>query len=266
MAEAKLRVTLLSPTSNPIAIIGTAAKLCYSDKDPEDIYDHISSIQSKMMIDKLEESGHLSPLEHVQFTFAVSGVSRVLLAQLTRHRIASFSVRSQRYVNESAFDYIIPQSIKDSEKALEIYEHEMSYLTVVYDQLVDAIVESEMQKRKLDGSAIDTITKLKKKAQEDARYVLPNACETKLIVSMNVRELHHFFGLRCCNRAQAEIREMACEMFKLCYRISPALFEHAGPSCVATGRCSEGKMSCGNSQQQIDKFNEIKATVRKEQV
>ena len=171
--------------------------------------------------------GHESVLEHVTFSFGVEGVSRVLLAQLTRHRIASFSVQSQRYVSyENGFGYILPDSIAALGE--------------------DAVQQYQKQMDTIEGWYVDWQKKLGKgeKSNEDARFVLPNACETRLVVTMNVRELRHFFSLRMCNRAQWEIRKMAEEMFRICFETAPALFADAGPACIR-GKCPEGEKSCG---------------------
>lgn len=186
------------------------------------------------------ESGHLSVLEHATFTFAVEGVSRVLLAQLTRHRIASFSVQSQRYVSlAETFSYIIPPAIKAlGEEAVARYQAQM-------DQMQAWYVEWQQQ---LGAKG--------EKSNEDARFVLPNACETRLIVTMNVRELMHFFELRCCMRAQWEIRGLAEEMLRLCKQAAPVLFANAGPGCVR-GKCPEGDKSCGKMQEIREKYKNL---------
>ena len=185
----------------------------------------------------LADMGHHSPLEHVSFTFAVEGVSRALTHQLVRHRIASYSQQSQRYVNlDKTFDYIMPPSIEKNEVTTTVFENAMKDIKRYYDYLVDSLEESYisngMNKREAN-----------KKAIEDARYVLPNACETKIVFTMNVRTLLHFFEKRCCSRAQWEIRNLANEMLRQCKEISPILFSSAGPTCKK-GYCTEGKMSC----------------------
>ena len=185
------------------------------------------------------DMGHESVLEHASFTFGVEGVSRVLLAQLTRHRIASFSVQSQRYVSyENGFGYIIPESICSlGEEAVKQFSEQMETIEGWY---------TDWQKRLGTGE----------KSNEDARFVLPNACETRIMVTMNVRELRHFFSLRMCNRAQWEIRNMAEEMFRLCFETAPALFKNAGPACLR-GKCPEGDKSCGKAAEIRQKRDEL---------
>lgn len=200
-------VRLIRYTTAPDELCGYAAAECYQGKSYE------------RSLDRALENGHHSTIEHASFTFAVEGVSRVLLAQLTRHRHASFSVQSQRYCGAD-LDVVIPQSMADLD-------------------LLDEIVEVRCAVRKLYEKA-----KKLKKPDEDIRYFTLQAGKTRLVMTMNARELHHFFSLRCCNRAQWEIREMAWEMLKLCKEAAPQIFEHAGPPCVY-GRCTEGRMSCG---------------------
>ena len=228
MAERKkLKVILLRHTLSPEETIALSAKLCYSKSTIEELRDKISRKDQSEFIEKLMNMGHESVLEHVTFSFGVEGVSRVLLAQLTRHRIASFSVQSQRYVSyENGFGYILPDSIAALGE--------------------DAVQQYQKQMDTIEGWYVDWQKKLGKgeKSNEDARFVLPNACETRLVVTMNVRELRHFFSLRMCNRAQWEIRKMAEEMFRICFETAPALFADAGPACIR-GKCPEGKKSCG---------------------
>ena len=228
MAEQKkLKVILLRHTLSPEETIALSAKLCYSKSTIEDLKEKISQKDQSAFIEKLTGMGHESVLEPVTFSFGVEGVSRVLLAQLTRHRIASFSVQSQRYVSyENGFGYIMPESIAAlGEEAVQQYQKQMDTIEAWY---------VEWQKKLGKGE----------KSNEDARFVLPNACETRLVVTMNVRELRHFFSLRMCNRAQWEIRKMAEEMFRICFETAPALFIDAGPACIR-GKCPEGEKSCG---------------------
>ncbi|MBP5728212.1 MAG: FAD-dependent thymidylate synthase [Clostridia bacterium] len=230
MAERKkLKVILLRHTLSPEETIALSAKLCYSKSTIEDLRDKISQKDQTAFIEKLMNMGHESVLEHVTFSFGVEGVSRVLLAQLTRHRIASFSVQSQRYVSyENGFGYILPDSIEAlGEEAVRQYQKQMDTIESWY---------VDWQKKLGKGE----------KSNEDARFVLPNACETRLVVTMNVRELRHFFSLRMCSRAQWEIRKMAEEMFRICFETAPALFSDAGPACIR-GKCPEGEKSCGKA-------------------
>lgn len=229
--QKKLKVILLRHTLSPEETVALAAKLCYSKSTISDLNEKISSRDQSEFIKKLMDMGHESVLEHASFTFGIEGVSRVLLAQLTRHRIASFSVQSQRYVSyEKGFGYIIPDSIVAlGEEAVRQFREQMEIIESWY---------TAWQKQLGTGE----------KSNEDARFVLPNACETRIMVTMNVRELRHFFSLRMCNRAQWEIRKMAEEMFRLCFQTAPALFMNAGPACIR-GRCPEGEKTCGHAAQ-----------------
>lgn len=166
--------------------------------------------------------GHESPIEHVSFTFGIEGVSRVLTHQLVRHRLASYSQKSQRYVDEDAFEFITPHSISKDSIASGLFDAQMKTIQEAYNALVALGIP-----------------------KEDARYVLPNACETKIIVTMNARTLHNFFKQRLCNRAQWEIREMASKMKEEIIKVSPLLFGKAGAACESTGVCNQGKYSCG---------------------
>ena len=213
-----MNVQLLAHTPAPEQLVAASAKLCYSAASIADLATSEAD-KAAEFIDKLPEA-HQSPFEHVSFTFGIEGVSRAMLAQITRHRIASFSVQSQRYVNMDEFGYVIPPSIAANQDALDEYEHFMDRADLVYTYLRSSGIPAE-----------------------DARFVLPNACETRMIVTMNARELLHFFSLRCCKRAQWEIRAVADEMLRLCKEVAPEIFAKAGPGCVR-GRCPEGKMGC----------------------
>jgi thymidylate synthase (FAD) len=172
-------------------------------------------------INKLTAIGHESPLEHVSFTFGIEGISRACSHQLVRHRIASYSQKSQRYIEENNFNYVVPPAIADT-----VYESE-------YHDMMNKIQSFYHDLRAMGLEP------------EDARMILPNACCTSIIVTMNVRTLLNFFKHRDCNRAQWEIRSVAREMMKICKEVAPRLFKHAGASC-RRGKCSEGEMSCGN--------------------
>ena len=233
-----MNVKLLAHTPEPEKIITTAAKLCYSKTNACEIYEKLTEENVDKFIKMLADLGHESPLEHASFTFAIDGVSRSLLAQITRHRIASFSVQSQRYVNlEDSFEYVTPPLIASNSMYKALFDDTVRESFDSYKTLTAAItadlVTNGMDRKKAEKVAI-----------ENARAVLPNACETKLIVTMNARELMHFFNERCCNRAQDEIRTLADEMLRLCKGVAPILFSHAGAPC-ASGPCPEGKMSCG---------------------
>ena len=210
-----MKVTLLD-RPNP-CVCATAAGMCYNAKDPW------KALKNAMA------GGHESVLEHCKFSFQIEGVSRALLAQLTRHRIASFSVQSQRYVSyENGFDYVTPHSVRAlGEEAEKRYHNQMELMHMWYCEWLKNGV-----------------------TQEDARFVLPNACCTTLVMTMNARELRHFFSLRCCNRAQWEIRELADEMLKICKEEAYSLFADAGAGCVR-GACPEGKHSCGKPRNKV---------------
>lgn len=240
MAETSLTVGLIRYTDSPEEMIGAASRLCYSSDSVEQTIIKTAEKDNAAFIQKLVGMGHMSPFEHASFTFSVEGVSRSLLAQITRHRIASFSVKSQRYVSEArGFQYVIPPSIKAlGESGVKKFKEQMDVIAMWYSQWQQLLGDGE-------------------KGNEDARFVLPNAAETKFLVTMNARELLHFFKLRCCARAQWEIRELAWRMLELCYGVAPNLFGGAGPSCVS-GECSEGKMSCGNPSEMRDRMQKIR--------
>lgn len=244
-----LKVKVLEHTPNPENVVANAARLCYSDLELDDLFDKYTDKQNQKMISNLMSLGHESPIEHVSFTFGIEGVSRTLTHQLVRHRIASYSQQSQRYVRLNQFEYVVPNSIANSQQLIIsddigvfsnpyiFYETIMETIQEGYDKLVEALIK-------------DGLTE--KEAIEDARYVFPNACETKIIVTMNARTLLNFFNLRCCNRAQWEIRELADKMLIECKAIAPNLFKYAGASCMY-GKCKEGKMSCGRPRK-VDEY------------
>lgn len=234
MGKKELHVELLRYTPVPEEVIAMGAKLCYSGAAVGDLQAGVEASDQTKFIGKLVDMGHFSPIEHASFTFGVEGVSRSLLAQITRHRLASFSVQSQRYVGKTSkagengvFDYILPPRIAalGEEYAAE-FDRQMRQMQKWYDDWNE----------KLGGKG--------ESANEDARFVLPNAAETKLLMTMNARELLHFFRLRCCNRAQWEIRTLAETMLQLVRAVAPSLFKNAGPGCLG-GSCPEGKMACG---------------------
>lgn len=242
-----LHVELLQYTGNPERVVSAAAKLCYSSSGVADILNGLDAEKVQSFLKKLMDMGHESPIEHVSFTFGIEGVSRSLLAQITRHRIASYSVKSQRYVKEGQFEFITPPAIAADKEAHALYLSSMQHAQETYNQLADrlsaqyfeAYMKEEMPEKTAHRQA-------EKRAIEDARFVLPNACETKMIVTMNARSLMNFFHHRCCSRAQWEIRALANEMLRLVKQVAPTLFAYAGPSCLA-GSCPEGAMSCGKA-------------------
>lgn len=253
MPETKLKVILLRHTHNPEETIAMAARLCYSPADVESLKEKIELKDQKTFVEKLMKMGHMSPVEHVSFTFAVEGISRACSHQLVRHRLASYSQQSQRYVSEARdkgqgardeediFDYIIPPSISEDEKAKEVYEKFMDEAQKTYNHIVQRLNAAGIK-----GEA----------ASQDARFVLPNAAETKIIVTMNARELLHFFKQRCCLRAQWEIRQMAEEMLRLAKKTAPVIFEKSGPGCIG-GPCPEGEYTCGRITEVRKRFREL---------
>lgn len=250
-----VKVTLIAHTPDPDKTIACAAKMCYSASGADDIMAGLEGEKCDKFIDMLLDLGHESPFEHASFTFAIEGVSRSLLAQITRHRIASFSVKSQRYVKENDFTFITPPEIENNPEAKEIYLQAMREDVEHYNRLSEILFKKHYDALISEGKDEKTAKRAAEKAAiEDARFILPNACETKMMVTMNVRSLWNFFHLRCCSRAQWEIRALAEEMLKLCKGVAPKLFAHAGPACVS-GPCPEGKMSCGKASAMRERFS-----------
>ena len=268
-----IKVKLLAHTPNPDAVVAAAAKLCYSKVGVEQISEKLTDEEVKRFVNHLVEIGHESPIEHVSFTFAIEGISRACTHQIVRHRIASYSQQSQRYVKLEQFEYIIPPAIESNPEAKRIFIETMERDQKAYDELVDLLLEDilidkhaadygscirEILKENPDAvpdrskvldlyaeNFLEDYRKAEKQAIEDARYVFPNACETKMVVTMNARSLYNFFSKRCCNRAQWEIRELADLMLVECEKVAPILFSNCGAPCATTGKCPEGKMSCG---------------------
>ena len=247
MAERKeMNAVLVRHTLSPEELVSLGAKLCYSKSTISGLTEKISAQDQSAFIEKLLNMGHESIFEHASFTFGIEGVSRVLLAQLTRHRLASFSVQSQRYVSyENGFGYILPPRIEAlGEEAVQRYTEQMEQMETWYREWQSLLGKGE-------------------KSNEDARFVLPNACETRVLLTMNVRELWHFFSLRMCNRAQWEINELAKRMHRLCIETAPALFAEAGPACLR-GRCPEGEKTCGQVEAKRKERKELLESLKKE--
>lgn len=254
-----MEVKLLTYTPEPEKIIAASAKLCYSESGIDDLLEGLSEEKTVKFVEMLSSIGHESPIEHVSFTFGIEGVSRSFLAQMTRHRIASFSVQSQRYVKTNEFHYVIPPEIAQDNEANNIYNDFMNNAIDTYNKLADILEKKHyIEFLKTESNEKTAKSKAEKKAIEDARFVLPNASETKMVVTMNARSLLNFFRLRCCNRAQWEIKAVADEMLKLCCSVAPTIFKNAGPSCVK-GACSEGKMSCGKAKEMKTFYEELKS-------
>lgn len=248
------KVTLIAYTPDPERLVASSAKLCYSPASISDLMDGLDEEKTVSFLHMLSDFGHQSPIEHISFTFGIEGVSRSLLAQITRHRIASFSVQSQRYVKERQFSFVTPPQIAEDEEASALYQQAMQSAHETYLKLSDILQQKNYQKMIAEGmDEKKAKTASEKKAIEDARFVLPNACDTKMILTMNARSLLNFFRLRCCNRAQWEIRDVATQMLALVKPIAPTIFEKAGPGCVS-GPCPEGKMSCLKMQEVREHF------------
>ncbi len=212
-----MRVKLLAYTQNAEAVCAAAGKSCYSEKSSMELVD---APNPEKVLGKIVGMGHHSVIEHAVFTFSVEGVSRSLTHQLVRHRVASFSQQSQRYVSMDKPTYVVPKTVENDSELKEEFDRIMGEIWKSYNKLAEKI------------------------PPEDARYVLPNACTTNITITMNARELIHFFSLRCCNRAQWEIRDLADQMLRLCKEVYPVIFKGAGPPCVR-GACPEGKLTCG---------------------
>lgn len=252
------KVTLLAYTPDPERTVACAAKLCYSPSTIADLNDGLTDEKVESFVNMLSGLGHESPIEHASFTFGIEGVSRALLAQITRHRIASFSVKSQRYVKEGAFEFVTPPEVSADGEVLKIYNESMRAAQAAYDKIAEVLTEKHKQTFLAEGKDEKTAARLaSKKAIEDARFVLPNACETKMVVTMNARSLMNFFHHRCCNRAQWEIHEVADQMLSLVRGVAPNLFKKAGPSCMS-GACPEGNMTCGKAAEMRKRYGELK--------
>ena len=271
---AELKVKLMAHTPNPDAIVAAAAKLCYSPVGVDEISKNLTDEEVAKFVNHLVNIGHESPIEHVAFTFGIEGISRSCSHQIVRHRIASFSQQSQRYVKLDQFDYIIPPAISKYPKLKQEFIEHMERSQEAYDNLVSQLIDIKMDNKykywfeeveeQFFSMTVDEACKydkdirlfwksmhekeynaIVKEAIEDARYVFPNACETKMVVTMNARSLYNFFSKRCCERAQWEIRELANEMLKLVKEVAPVLFKNAGAPCMRD-KCPEGSMSCGS--------------------
>ena len=241
------KVTLLCHTPDPQRIVAAAAKLCYSAQTVDGLLQGLTDEKTEQFIHMLMGLGHESPVEHVSFTFAIEGVSRSLLAQITRHRIASYSVQSQRYVRLSPFEYVTPPEVASDPRALAAYGRAMQAAADSYEEITGILKKKHQAALLAEGvPEKQAASRAEKMAIEDARFVLPNACETRMVVTMNARSLYNFFRHRCCSRAQWEIREVANQMLALVKEVAPVLFETSGPPCVS-GPCPEGKMSCGKA-------------------
>ncbi len=252
------KVTLITHTPDPERAVAAAAKLCYSPSSIDDIREGLTDENTASFVDMLASIGHESPLEHISFTFGIEGVSRACTHQLVRHRIASYSQKSQRYVSEGGFEYIVPPEVAAVPEALELYKKAMAEDQEYYEKITAVLKEKHLAAMLAEGMDEKAASRAaEKKAIEDARFVLPNACETKIVVTMNARSLLNFFRHRCCNRAQWEIREVADEMLRQVSAVAPNIFKKAGASCVR-GACPEGKMTCGKAAEMREYFKALK--------
>ena len=225
-----MQVELLYHTPDPERAVATAARLCYAPVGATELMETMTEEKIRKVLTTIMAGGHFSTLEHASYTFAIDGVSRALTHQLVRHRLASYNQQSQRYVKfADGLDTIKPESIAANEKANALFDEMIEKTVEAYQAFLEAGIPAE-----------------------DARYILPNAAETKIVVTMNIRELLHFFSLRCCNRAQWEIRELAWKMLELARPTAPFIFADAGPGCVR-GACPEGKMTCGEPYPRVDR-------------
>lgn len=306
--EAKLNVKLIAHTMNPELVIACAGKLCYSSAGVEQLLEKQTEESIEKFVKMLVGLGHESPLEHASFTFAVEGVSRSLTHQLVRHRLASYSQQSQRYVKEKQFDYIVPKDIKNNEVINKAYTEHMVKTQETYDfitdtllfdylynddselirvakrvgadfselelYLYDLLVEIELKNEyalfcqhsiiksmRIDNKRLilskvmekypKVINTLIKRAIENARYVLPNGAETKIVVTMNLRTLINFCNHRICRRAQEEIQGLALAMKDEVEKVSPLLAKTLGAPCQFKRGCGEGAMACGKPYPKI---------------
>lgn len=225
-----LEVKLMASTPNASQVIAAAAKLCYSASGAMDLYNGLNKDKIESFLKMLNESGHMSPFEHVSFTFSVEGISRVTTHQLVRHRIASYSQQSQRYVSATTSKCIFPPAISNNAEAFRLYQEQIEAAWNCYNKLLSMGV-----------------------AKEDARFILPHGADTRIVITMNARELHHFFLIRLCKRSQWEIRELARQMYILAREDSPEVFKLGGPSCIVYGECKESH-PCGEPYKNIDEM------------
>jgi len=215
-----MHVKLIGYTSDPEKLPAMAATLTHSKTKPEEL-EKLPKNKQAVILEQVMNLGHTSVIEHASFTFAISDVSRSLTHQLVRHRIASYSQQSQRYVNLIEPTYVIPPLIAKNKKTKEAYEQTMQAIWEHYNKLLKLNIPAE-----------------------DARYVLPNATCTNIMVTMNARSLLNFFELRCCLHAQWEIRMLANKMLQEVKTVAPRIFKNSGPACKTKGICPEKKKNC----------------------
>ncbi len=216
-----MKVELLSYTPEAELLVAAAARSCHSRKSAKDILSKMKPEKARRLIRDLVRKGHTSVLEHAVFTFSIEGISRVCTHQLVRHRIASYSQQSQRHVKLTKSSFIVPPSIKSKPEARKLFDDVVSTCLKAYEKLLDMGIP-----------------------REDARFLIPQAIETKIVVTMNARSLLNFFELRCCYRSQWEIRQLAWKMLELVKQVAPTIFEKAGPPCISRGVCPEPEFEC----------------------
>lgn len=216
-----MKVTLLSFTPDPERVVAASARQCYSKFSATKALRELTESDIQRLLKKVIGSGHFSVLEHASFTFAIEGISRACSHQLVRHRIASYSQQSQRYVKLDEIEFIVPDTISQNEDRMREFCEALELCKRCYKRLLESGVPAE-----------------------DARYILPQATPTKIVMTMNARSLINFFELRCCLSAQWEIRRLAEEMLSLVRQVAPNIFENAGPFCVTRKVCPEKKYDC----------------------
>lgn len=275
-----MKVKVIAHTETPELVVATAAKLCYAGCNIEQLMAKQSPEEVESFIARLEEMGHESPMEHVSFTFAIEGVSRITEQQLTRHRIASYSIQSGRYVNRNNAEFYEPEKIAELEEAHEIYSTIIEQSKQAYENISNALIKhairrflvfekalynndcsDELLLNVMETSYKEELKAIKKAAIEDARAVFPNSLKTKIICTMNVRTLINFFKHRLCFRAQKEIRDLALLMRKEVKLIAPNLFKHAGAPCLS-GICPENSMQCSELKGKIPTMNQVRLLIK----
>lgn len=217
-----MKVTLISYTKDPEKIVAAAVRQCYSKDAAVKIKNKLTDAERTKLIKMVIGSGHTSTIEHVSFTFAIEGVSRVLTHELVRHRIASYSQQSQRYINGKNFEFVIPPTIAAKKEAKDLFNATIKELGEKYQKFIELGIP-----------------------KEDARFILPNATDVKIVVTMNARSLFNFLARRMCNRAQWEIRTMATLIHRELMKVAPKIFRYAGPTCKTEDICWEGERHCG---------------------
>lgn len=263
MSNKLLKVELIAHTPNPEAVIASSAKLCYSPVGVCEIMEKQTDEQVEKFLKMLMSMGHESPIEHVSFTFGIEGVSRIVETQLVRHRIASYSIQSGRYVKRDNPDFVIPDMIENDHMALALFDEAMENAVYAYNQLVECLMWKQIddwynknKELELEYNSLDTLDEFKnlhkkeygkfeKIAIENARYVYPQSLATKIVVTMNARTLMNFMKHRTCHRAQDEIQELAWAMLEKVNEVAPTLAKYMGASCLVKNKCSEGAMCCG---------------------